>query len=68
MMLFDLRLVVDLEGRALGINIARASRVSSYALPADVARQALATMLAKTGDLASVSHQEKAALAGASNR
>jgi serine protease Do len=60
--------IVDLEGRALGINIARASRVSSYALPADIVRQALATMLAKTGDLASVSHREKAALTEASNR
>lgn len=54
--------IVDLEGNALGINIARASRVSSYALPAVVVRQALSAMLSKTGDLAAISHPGKATL------
>jgi serine protease Do len=33
--------LVDLKGEVVGINIARASRVSSYALPSDVVQQAL---------------------------
>lgn len=33
--------VVDLEGKVVGINIARASRVASYALPASVLRRRL---------------------------
>ena len=33
--------LVDLDGRALGLNIARASRVATYALPASLARQIL---------------------------
>jgi serine protease Do len=34
--------VVDLDGRAVGINIARASRVASYAIPASAIREVLA--------------------------
>lgn len=36
--------VVDLDGRAVGINIARAERVASYALPAAVVREVLDEM------------------------
>lgn len=37
--------VVDLNGKAVGINIARASRVATYALPANVVRPVVADML-----------------------
>ena len=37
--------VVDLDGKAVGVNIARASRVASYALPTAVVRPAVAEML-----------------------
>jgi serine protease Do len=37
--------LVDLEGKAVGINIARASRVATLALPADIARRAVHEML-----------------------
>jgi len=30
--------LVDLDGRAVGLNIARAGRVASYALPAELVR------------------------------
>jgi hypothetical protein len=30
--------VVDLSGRAIGVNIARAGRVETYAVPADVVK------------------------------
>src|SRR5206468_13134573 len=33
--------LVNLEGKAVGLNIARADHVSSYALPADVVQRAL---------------------------
>ena len=57
--------IVDLEGKALGINIARASRVSSYALPAHVVRRVVSTMMdSNPGTLATVSHQDQAAVAG----
>ncbi len=36
--------IVDLEGRAVGVNIARASRVGSYALPASAIRPLLEQM------------------------
>ncbi len=36
--------VVDTDGKVVGINIARALRVTTYAIPADVARQALADL------------------------
>jgi serine protease Do len=39
--------LVDLDGRAIGINIARASRVSTYALPARLVKQVLADLKAK---------------------
>ncbi len=38
--------VFDLEGRAVGINIARADRISTYALPVDLFRKRLDTWLA----------------------
>jgi S1-C subfamily serine protease len=37
--------LVDLEGKAVGLNIARAGRVSSYALPADIVVAAVDQML-----------------------
>jgi serine protease Do len=39
--------LVDLDGKAIGINIARAARVSTYALPASLVRQALDRLKAK---------------------
>jgi serine protease Do len=40
--------IVDLEGRAVGVNIARASRVGSYALPASAIRPLLEQMMGGT--------------------
>ncbi len=40
--------IVDLEGRAVGVNIARASRVGSYALPASAIRPLLEQMKGDT--------------------
>lgn len=37
--------VVNLDGRVVGINIARAGRVSTYAIPADTVRPAVQTVL-----------------------
>ncbi len=37
--------IVDLDGKAVGLNIARAGRVESYALPAAVAREAIDKLL-----------------------
>ena len=37
--------IVDLDGKAVGINIARAGRVESYALPAKVVQEAVKKML-----------------------
>jgi serine protease Do len=37
--------LVDLEGKAIGLNIARAGRVESYALPSDVVRDTVAKLL-----------------------
>jgi S1-C subfamily serine protease len=42
--------VVDVSGNAVGINIARAGRVSSYAIPAKIAEPAIADMLASATD------------------
>jgi serine protease Do len=39
--------VLDLQGRVVGLNIARADRTSTYALPADVVKQAVEKMLAE---------------------
>ncbi len=39
---------VDLGGRAIGINIARASRVASYAIPADAVQRLLNRMQSET--------------------
>jgi serine protease Do len=41
--------LVDLDGKVVGINIARASRVESYALPVSVVRPALDELLKKAG-------------------
>lgn len=43
--------LVDLDGKVVGINIARASRVESYALPVSVVRPALDDLLKKAGVL-----------------
>jgi serine protease Do len=40
--------VVDVFGNAVGLNIARAGRVASYAIPAKIAAPAIASMLAET--------------------
>lgn len=37
--------VVDLNGNVVGINIARAERIASYAIPADAAKAAIQTLL-----------------------
>jgi serine protease Do len=37
--------VVDLNGHAVGVNIARAGRVASYAIPASVAKEVLASLM-----------------------
>ncbi|HEY4328607.1 MAG TPA: trypsin-like peptidase domain-containing protein [Phycisphaerae bacterium] len=42
--------IVDLEGHVLGINIARAGRTETFALPADVLKDAIPRL--KSGDLA----------------
>jgi serine protease Do len=39
--------LVDLDGKAVGINIARASRVSTYALPASLVKQVLKDLKTK---------------------
>ena len=39
--------VVNLDGEAVGINIARASRVASYAIPASVVRSAVTKLVAE---------------------
>jgi S1-C subfamily serine protease len=39
--------LVNLDNKAIGINIARAGRVASYALPANLAQQAITRLLAK---------------------
>jgi S1-C subfamily serine protease len=36
--------LVDLDGKAIGINIARASRVSTYALPSRLVKRVLADL------------------------
>ena len=38
--------VVDLDGRAIGLNIARADRTASYAIPAGTVRKVVAELLA----------------------
>jgi serine protease Do len=39
--------IVDLDGKAVGLNIARAGRVESYALPASLARESIDKLLAQ---------------------
>jgi serine protease Do len=46
--------VVDLDGNVVGINIARASRVSSYALPVSSIKPVLADLMPKSGGLTQV--------------
>jgi serine protease Do len=48
--------IVDLEGRVLGINIARAGRTETYALPADIIGPLLEPL--KTGKLAPVNARD----------
>jgi serine protease Do len=38
--------LVDLDGKALGVNIARAGRVATYAIPAQAVREVLADLMA----------------------
>jgi serine protease Do len=38
--------LVDLDGKVLGVNIARAGRVESYAIPAEAVREVLADLMA----------------------
>jgi serine protease Do len=42
--------LVNLDGKALGINIARASRVTTYALPASLVKQILENLEARISD------------------
>jgi S1-C subfamily serine protease len=39
--------LVNLDGKAIGLNIARASRVATYALPAAMVEQVLAKLKAQ---------------------
>ena len=50
--------LVDLDGKAIGINIARASRVSTYALPARLARKVIGDLKAKANSPAPVGKSE----------
>jgi len=43
--------IVDLDGKVVGLNIARAGRVESYALPAAVAQAAIDKLLAKAAPM-----------------
>jgi serine protease Do len=54
--------IVDSEGKAVGINIARAGRVASFALPSEVILPLIEDL--KSGKLAPVSVSEEAAPAG----
>lgn len=49
--------IVDLDGKAVGINIARAGRVPSYAIPASVVKPLLADLM--SGKLAPPKKEEK---------
>jgi serine protease Do len=40
--------LVNLEGQAIGLNIARAGRIASYALPADLVQQIIENLTAET--------------------
>jgi serine protease Do len=48
--------LVNLEGKAIGLNIARAGRVASYALPSGLVEQIIANL---KRDALTVSHQEQ---------
>jgi serine protease Do len=43
--------LLDLDGKAIGLNIARAGRVASYALPADLVKSAVRDLKAKAAAL-----------------
>jgi Trypsin-like serine proteases, typically periplasmic, contain C-terminal PDZ domain len=43
--------IVDLDGKVVGLNIARAGRVESYALPASVAQAAIEKLLVKAAPM-----------------
>lgn len=49
--------IVDLNGQVVGINIARVSRVATYALPATIAREAVRDMLREAARLAPLQQQ-----------
>jgi serine protease Do len=53
--------VVDLDGKAVGINIARVSRVATYALPAEIAKRAVQEMLRDLPATTTVAHQSEVA-------
>ncbi len=40
--------VVNLDGRAMGLNIARADRTAAYAIPAETLRKVVADLLVGT--------------------
>ncbi len=46
--------LVNLDGEAIGVNIARASRISCYAIPASVARPILESLMARISQRATV--------------
>ena len=50
--------LVDLDGNAIGINIARASRVSTYALPARLVKQVLKDLKTKAKSASTVGKSE----------
>jgi serine protease Do len=51
--------LLDLNGKAVGINIARANRIASYAIPAKVVRPILESLRSRT--LTPVSHENETA-------
>jgi serine protease Do len=53
--------VVDLDGKAIGINIARAGRVESYAIPSEALRPVLAELMSKAAPKEIVSAKVKSA-------
>jgi serine protease Do len=51
--------LMNLEGKAIGLNIARAGRVASYALPASVVKPAIARLKAQTRTIENKAGQVK---------
>ncbi len=54
--------VVNLQGEAVGLNIARAGRIASYALPAWLVRERVTDMLAPQGEAMILHHEPDAAV------